>query len=62
MPCEEELLNEEEEVEELECSAGELVGEEWLVEEELPALASWEELLLELAAAVDSDIVYIDIV
>ena len=49
-------------MEELECSAGELVGEEWLVEEELPALASWEELLLELAAAVDSDVVYVDIV
>ena len=33
------------------------------MEEELSALASWEELLQELAAAVDSDIiVYIDIV
>ena len=48
-------------MEELKCSAGELVGEECLVEE-LPALASWEELLLELAAAVDSDIGYVDIV
>ena len=60
VPWEEELLDEEEE---LECSAEELVGEEWLVEEGLSELASWEELLQELAAAVDSDIiVYIDIV